>query len=80
MRWRASPIVRARAYVSGDQQYELYVNGTRAGKGEAYSYPDTQYYETLDVTRLLRPGAPNAFGLLYNWDGRPRAIPPGSRA
>ena len=27
---------RARAYVSADQQYELYVNGTRAGKGQAY--------------------------------------------
>src|SRR5207245_2636845 len=39
----ASPIVRARAYVSGDQQYEMYVNGTRVGKGEAYSFPDSQY-------------------------------------
>ena len=48
------PIVRARAYVSGDQQYELYLNGTRAGKGQAYSFPDAQYYETLDVTSLLR--------------------------
>ena len=46
----AAPIVRAWAYVSGDQQYELYVNGTRAGKGQAYCYPDAQYYETLDVT------------------------------
>ncbi|MGH9079302.1 MAG: hypothetical protein ACRDYE_04330, partial [Acidimicrobiales bacterium] len=36
-------IVRARAFVSGDQQYELYVNGVRAGKGQAYSYPDSMY-------------------------------------
>ena len=53
----SSPIVRARVYVSADQQYELSVNGVRAGKGEAYSYPDSQYYETLNVTRLLRAGA-----------------------
>ena len=71
----ASPIVRARVYVSGDQQYELYVNGTRAGKGEAYSYPDTQYYETLDVTGLLRAGAANALGLLYSWDGPTKGHP-----
>jgi alpha-L-rhamnosidase len=75
---RASPIVRARVYVSGDQQYELSVNGARAGKGEAYSYPDTQYYETLDVTKLLRPGVANAFGLLYSWDGPTKGHPAGA--
>ena len=51
-----SPIVRARAYVSADQQYELYVNGTMAAKGEAYAFPDSQYYETTDITRLLKRG------------------------
>ena len=73
-----SPIVRARAYVSGDQQYELYVNGVRAGKGQAYSYPDTQYYETLDVTRLVRAGGANAFGLVYAWDGPTKGHPAGT--
>jgi alpha-L-rhamnosidase len=72
-----SPVVRARVYVSGDQQYELYVNGTRAGKGEAYSYPDTQYYETDDVTRLVHAGAANAFGLVYFWDGPTKGHPAG---
>jgi alpha-L-rhamnosidase len=71
-----SRIVRARAYVSGDQQYELWVNGVRAGKGQSYSYPDGQYYETLDVTGLLRPG-PNAFALLYNWQGPTKGHPAG---
>jgi len=74
----ASPIVRARVYVSGDQQYELSVNGVRAGKGEAYSYPDSQYYETLDVTKLLRAGVANAFGLLYSWDGPTKGHPAGA--
>jgi len=71
----AAPIVRARAYVSGDQQYELYVNGTRAGKGQAYCYPDSQYYETLDVTNLLVPGTSNALAVLYGWQGATKGHP-----
>jgi alpha-L-rhamnosidase len=72
-----SPIARARAYVSGDQQYELYVNGTRAGKGQAYSYPDSQYYETLDVTSLLTPGATNAVAIASSWQGATKGHPAG---
>ena len=64
-----SPIVRARAYVSADQQYELYVNGSMAAKGEAYAYPDSQYYETTDITHLLKAGKANAFGIIYDWQG-----------
>ena len=75
---RASPVVRARAYVSGDQQYELSVNGVRAAKGQAYSYPDSQYYETTDVTALLVAGASNAVGLLYNWQGATKGHPAGT--
>ncbi len=74
----SSPIVRARAYVSGDQQYELYVNGTRAGKGQAYSFPDAQYYETLDITRLLHAHTMNAFGLLTSWQGPTKGHPAGT--
>lgn len=74
----ASRIVRARAYVSGDQQYELYINGTPAGKGQAYSYPDTQYYESLDVTALMHAGAANAIGALYMWDPATKGHPEGA--
>ena len=73
----SAPIVRARAYVSGDQQYELYVNGTRAGKGQAYCYPDAQYYETWDVTTLLTAGGPNVVALLYGWQGATKGHPAG---
>jgi alpha-L-rhamnosidase len=73
-----SPIVRARAYVSADQQYELYVNGTMAAKGEAYAFPDSQYYETTDITRLLRDGTVNAFGIIYNWQGPGKGRPEGT--
>ena len=71
-------IDRARAYVSGDQQYELYVNGVRAGKGQAYSYPDSKYYETLDLTDLLRPGAANAVAIVSSWQGPTKGHPAGS--
>ncbi len=71
-------IQRARAYVSGDQQYELFVNGVRAGKGQAYSYPDSMYFEALDVTGLLRPGAANAVAILSNWQGPTKGHPAGS--
>jgi alpha-L-rhamnosidase len=73
-----SPIVRARAYVSADQQYELYVNGTMAAKGEAYAYPDSQYYETTDITRLLKAGKANAFGIIYDWQGPGKGRPEGT--
>jgi alpha-L-rhamnosidase len=70
------PIARARAYVSADQQYEMYVNGELVGKGQAYSFPDHKYYETLDVTRKLRRGD-NAIGILYNWQGPTKGHPAG---
>ena len=73
-----APIVRARAYVSGDQQYELYVNGTRAGKGQAYCYPDSQYYETLDVTNLLIPGCPQRRGPPLRLAGSDQGPPRGT--
>jgi alpha-L-rhamnosidase len=75
---RRGRTTRARAYVSGDQQYELYVNGVRAGKGQAYSYPDSMYFETLDVTNLLRPGSANVIGAVTNWQGPTKGHPAGS--
>ncbi|HLI73620.1 MAG TPA: family 78 glycoside hydrolase catalytic domain, partial [Acidimicrobiales bacterium] len=73
----ASPIVRGRAYVAAGQQYELSVNGNRVGKGHAHCYPDAQYYETLDVTAALMPGRPNAFALVYSWQGATKGHPAG---
>jgi alpha-L-rhamnosidase len=70
-----SPVVRARVYAAAGQQYELHVNGTRAAVGPSYSYPSEQYYETTDVTRLVRAGASNAFAFVTHWatasQGRP---------
>ena len=70
-----APIVRARAYVSASQQYALYVNGVRAGRGQAYSFSDSQYYESLDLTAYLVAGQSNALGLLYSWEGATKGHP-----
>jgi alpha-L-rhamnosidase len=73
-----SNIIRATAYVTADQQYELWINGSRAGKGPAFSYPDRQYYEALDITPLVRAGTANAFGLLTHWYGVGKGRPAGT--
>ena len=74
-----SPIVRARAYMSAGQQYDLRVNGTRAAHGPSFAYPDEQYYETTDITRLLHAGGTNAIGVVTHWStpgqGRPPSVP-----
>ena len=68
----ASPIVRAVAYVSAGQQYDLRVNGVRVAHGPSFSYPDEQYYETTDITRATRtPGRANAIGIITHWSNRP---------
>jgi alpha-L-rhamnosidase len=75
----ASPIVRAVAYVSAGQQYDLRVNGVRVAHGPSFSYPDEQYYEATDVTASLRAGATNAIGVIAHWEspgqGRPASVP-----
>jgi hypothetical protein len=57
---------RAVAHVSGLGQYELFLNGTKAGTDVLApgwtDYRDTVLYDTRDVTALLRAG-PNAVGL-----------------
>lgn len=75
----ASPVVRARAYMSAGQQYDLRVNGARAAHGPSFAYPDQQYYEATDITRLVRAGAVNAIGVITHWSGpgqgRPASVP-----
>lgn len=74
----ASPLVRARAYVSADQQFVLSVNGARVGRGQASCYPDSQYYLAFDLTGALEPGAQNAVGILWSWIGATKGRPAGA--
>jgi alpha-L-rhamnosidase len=75
----ASPIVRAIAYVSAGQQYDLRVNGVRVAHGPSFSYPDQQYYDATDIRTQLRAGALNAIGIISHWEspgqGRPASVP-----
>lgn len=60
-------IRRATAYIAGLGLYECYVNGERLGGKQMLSpvpsdYRKTVYYNTFDVTRLLKEGQ-NAIGI-----------------
>jgi hypothetical protein len=59
---------RAIAHVSGLGQYELTINGRKAGENLLSpgwtTYEKTDLYDTYDVTSLLKQGAANAVGLL----------------
>ena len=63
----AKPVARAIVCVSGLGQYELRINGSRAGKGVLNpgwtDYRKTVLYDTFEVTPLLQPGA-NMLGVL----------------
>ena len=43
-------------YVSADQRYKLYINGTLASLGPARNDSKHWNYETLDIASLLKPG------------------------
>ncbi|QQE77968.1 family 78 glycoside hydrolase catalytic domain [Alicyclobacillus sp. SO9] len=62
-----SSIVRARAFVCGLGQYELYVNGNRVGDSVLNpgwtNYDKTRLYNVFDVSTKLSHGA-NAIGIL----------------
>lgn len=73
-----SPITRAIAYLSGDQEVELHVNGKVAGRGPAYNFPDQQFYLGLDVTSLLTSGTTNTLGLIYHYGGIQKGRPGGA--
>jgi hypothetical protein len=75
-------LVRAIVHLCGLGQYELSLNGAKAGDDLLSpgwtDYGDTVLYDTKDVTRLLRPGR-NAVGLtlgngMYNVTRRNRFV------
>lgn len=46
----------ARVFVTGDDYYKLYVNGTFVGMGPAAGFPEHTYYNEFDVTPYLKTG------------------------
>jgi alpha-L-rhamnosidase len=61
------PIARAILHVSGLGQYEFRINGARVGTSELApgwsDYHKTVFYDSFDVTSMLRTGA-NALGIM----------------
>lgn len=60
--WAAVYATGADARPSKQHVYKLYVNGEYALMGPTRPMADENRYDGLDVTRLLRPGAPNTLG------------------
>jgi alpha-L-rhamnosidase len=73
----ASPVTRARAYVSAYHQYELHLNGAVVDRGPAFSYPGEGYYQATDITAQVQAGAPLAIGIIYHWYGAGQGRPAG---
>jgi alpha-L-rhamnosidase len=75
----AGGVRRATAYVSAAHTYRLYVNGEAVDAWPSFCFPDEQYTRAVDVTRVIRPGRPNALGVLHRWygsgQGRPASVP-----
>lgn len=70
----AGEIERARVYVSASHQYALSINGHSVDRGQAFAYPDYQYYKTLDVTAHLASGD-NVLGVVHAYHGAGQGRP-----
>ncbi len=70
----------ARARVSADSRYVLYVNGAEVGRGPARSQPSRQRYDGWDLTRYLHEGR-NVVAALVTYYGKATSFwmpaPPG---
>ena len=75
----AGTLVRATAFISAAHTYQFSVNGELVDRGPSFSYPSEQYSRSIDLTDRVRPGAPNALGVLHRWygagKGRPESAP-----
>jgi len=50
-------VADAKLFITGDDLYKLYLNGSFVGEGPAQSYPFAYNYNCYDVTDLIRSGA-----------------------
>ncbi|EHB50647.1 family 78 glycoside hydrolase catalytic domain [Paenibacillus lactis] len=61
------PASRARLFVSANQKYQVYLNGSFAGGGPSPADLQWKYYDEIDVTGLIRSGR-NALAIVaYNF-------------
>lgn len=55
--------------LTADARYELFVNGSRVGRGPVRSWPFAQAFDSYEVAHLLRPGEVNAVAVLVTHYG-----------
>jgi alpha-L-rhamnosidase len=51
-----SPADKAKVFITADNIYELYINGTLVNRGPVRSHPRNQSYDILEVSSLLKEG------------------------
>ncbi|MBW4095827.1 MAG: family 78 glycoside hydrolase catalytic domain [Acidobacteria bacterium] len=71
-------VTRARLYAAGCHQFELYVNGTSAGRGGSFSYAGEGRYQTFDVAELLQDSSSATIAVLLHWFGPGQGRAPGA--
>ncbi|MEV6303074.1 family 78 glycoside hydrolase catalytic domain [Actinoplanes sp. NPDC051861] len=59
----------ARAYTSGSHSWALWVNGREADRGSTFSYPGEGFYQSTDITALVRGRSTITLGALLHWYG-----------
>lgn len=72
-------IKRAMAYISATHKYTLYINQSLVGKGPAFAEPAYQYYNSFEVTDLLKKNKENNVSVLYHWFGGGQGRPASAR-
>lgn len=61
--------------VTCSTEYKLYVNGRYIGRGPNRCHPGLQYYDSFDLTHVLRPGKNVIAAICYNYGVEARACP-----
>ncbi|MBI4979140.1 MAG: family 78 glycoside hydrolase catalytic domain [Spirochaetes bacterium] len=59
----------ARVFISASTRYELFINGSLAGRGPVPGQPYHQYYDVVDISGLLTSGK-NTVGVVVNFTGK----------
>ena len=69
---------RATVYVTAVHDFELFLNGNLVGKGPGYHYPQYQYYNSFDITKLMQAND-NLFACHTHWYGGGQGRPKSAR-
>lgn len=75
--FEAAAAPSAEAYVTCSSAYKLYVNGRYAGRGPSPCDSNAQYYDTHDLSHILRPGKNVIAAICHNGGARADRRPGG---